>query len=116
AKLEVDGIAVNVRQTTDYPWDGAVTIALEPAEPIEFALRLRLPGWCRSAELAVNGEQVDVKSGAQRGYIDLRRRWQRGDTVSLNFAMPVERVYAHPDVLDDQGRVALKRGPILYCV
>jgi DUF1680 family protein len=79
-------------------------------------LRLRLPGWCRSAELAVNGEPVHVKSGAEAGYIALRRRWQRGDTVSLSFAMPVERVYAHPDVQADQGRVALKRGPIVYCV
>jgi DUF1680 family protein len=116
AKLEIDGVAVNVRQTTDYPWEGAATIVLEPAAPLEFALRLRLPGWCRAAELAVNGEPVDVKSAARRGYIELRRRWQRGDTVSLAFATPVERVYAHPDVQADQGRVALKRGPIVYCV
>ena len=52
----------------------------------------------------------------ERGYAAIRRRWQRGDKVTLGLAMPVERIYAHPDVQADQGRVALKRGPIVYCV
>jgi DUF1680 family protein len=116
ADLEVNGVAVSVKQTTDYPWDGAITIALDPAAEVEFTLRLRLPGWCRSAELAVNGQQVDAEAVGERRYARLRRRWQRGDVVSLRLAMPVERVYAHPDVISDQGRVALKRGPLVYCI
>jgi DUF1680 family protein len=116
AGLEVDGVDVKVRQTTDYPWDGAVALAVDPAVPVEFTLRLRLPGWCRSTELAVNGQPLAAETAAELGYVSLRRRWQRGDTISLRFAMPVERVYAHPDVQADQGRVALKRGPIVYCV
>ena len=52
----------------------------------------------------------------ERGYAAIRRRWQRGDKVTLDLAMPVERIYAHPDVQADQGRVALKRGPMVYCV
>jgi hypothetical protein len=116
ARLEVGGVGVSVRQTTNYPWEGTVEIAIDPATPVEFTLRLRLPGWCRSARLAVNGQALDAKAIAERGYAGLRRRWQAGDKVSLVLEMPVERLYAHPDVHADQGRVALKRGPIVYCI
>jgi len=116
ARCEVDGVSVGMKQTTNYPWEGAVEIAVDPATPIEFALRLRLPGWCRSARLAVNGQDIDVAAITERGYATVRRRWQSGDKVALTLAMPVERLYAHPDVQADQGRVALKRGPIVYCV
>jgi DUF1680 family protein len=77
ARLEIDGTAVSVRQTTNYPWEDTVDIALEPATPLEFTLRLRLPGWCRSARLAVNGQDVDATAVTERGYAGLRRRWQR---------------------------------------
>ena len=116
AHLTVDGFKVKVEQATDYPWDGAVNVAIEPETPLEFTLRLRIPGWCRSAELTVNGERIDLGAVTQRGYAAIHRRWQRGDKVALALAMPVERLYAHPDVQADQGRVALKRGPIVYCV
>ena len=116
AHLQVDGVKVTVRQTSNYPWEGDISFAIEPESAPEFTLRLRIPGWCRSAELAVNGQSIDVKAVTERGYAAIRRRWQRGDTVTLGLAMPVERIYAHPDVQADQGRVALKRGPIVYCV
>ena len=116
AHVQVDGVKVAVRQTSNYPWDGAIAFAIDPETAAEFTLRLRIPGWCRSAELAVNGQKIDVKAAAERGYAAIRRHWQRGDKVTLDFAMPVERIYAHPDVQADQGRVALKRGPIVYCV
>ena len=116
ARLEVAGVGMSVKQTTNYPWEGAVEIAIDPATSVEFTLRLRLPGWCRSASLAVNGETLDAQALAERGYASVRRRWQRGDKVSLVLEMSVDRLYAHPDVQADQGRVALKRGPIVYCV
>jgi DUF1680 family protein len=116
ARFEVDGVSVGIDQTTNYPWEGTVEIAVDPAKPIELALRLRVPGWCRSARLAVNGQDIDVASVTERGYATVRRRWQSGDKITLTLAMPVERLYAHPDVHADQGRVALKRGPLVYCV
>src|SRR5262245_4003887 len=61
AGFEIDGVALTVRQTTTYPWQGAVEIAVEPATPVELTLRLCLPGWCRSASLAVNGEVIDAQ-------------------------------------------------------
>jgi DUF1680 family protein len=116
ARLTIDGTNVKIGQNTNYPWEGAVAFAVEPETPAEFTLRLRVPSWCRSAELAVNGQTLDVKAVTERGYAAIHRRWQRGDKVSLILSMPVERIYAHPDVHADQGRVALKRGPIVYCV
>jgi uncharacterized protein len=116
AQVQVDGAKVTVRQTSNYPWEGAIAFAVDPETEAEFTLRLRIPSWCRSAELAVNGQRIDVKAVTERGYAAIRRRWQRGDQVALGLAMPVERIYAHPDVQADQGRVALKRGPIVYCV
>jgi DUF1680 family protein len=116
AHVQVDDGKVAVKQTSNYPWEGAISLAIDPETEAEFTLRLRIPGWCRSADLAVNGQRIDVKAATERGYAAIRRRWQRGDKVTLSLAMPVERIYAHPDVHADQGRVALKRGPIVYCV
>jgi uncharacterized protein len=116
ARIEVDGIEVSVTQTTDYPWDGAVTLQIDPERPAEFSLRLRVPGWCRAARLCLNGAPLDVAAVSERGYAVMRRRWHSADRVELVLDMPVERVHAHPDVRADQGRVALRRGPILYCV
>jgi DUF1680 family protein len=105
-----------VQQTTGYPWDGAVGLAIEPERPAEFTLRLRIPGWCRAPQINVNGAALDLRAVCERGYAGIKRRWQAGDRVNLELPMPVERIYAHPDVHADQGRVALKRGPIVYCV
>src|SRR5258708_2957652 len=103
-------------QQTDFPWDGKIEVRIDPERAHEFELRLRIPGWCRSAALSVNGEDVALGPATDRGYVGLRRVWQAGDLVSLALSMPVERVRAHPEVRVDQGRVALKRGPIVYCV
>ena len=116
AQMEVAGQALTIKQTTRYPWDGQIEITLEPQAPVEFALKLRLPGWCNAAHLAVNGETVDITLLAAQGYITVRRQWQAGDKVTLNLEMPVERVYAHPQVGQDVGAVALQRGPLVYCL
>jgi DUF1680 family protein len=107
---------VELVQKTRYPWDGDVTLTLQPAKPFAFDLHLRIPGWCRSGwSVSVNGTPVkDAK--AQRGYVKLARTWKRGDVVKLHLPMPVERVHAHPKVKADVGRVALQRGPVVFCL
>ena len=99
---------------TDYPWDGEVAIVVEEGDG-DFAVRLRIPGWCREgATLAVNDESAaNVQPGA---YAELRRRWRPGDRVHLSLPMPVRRLVAHPHVAENVGRVALLRGPLLFCV
>src|SRR5208283_6222088 len=76
---------------------------------------LRVPGWSRGAALKVNGQRV-VNFERVRGYAHVRRNWKRGDTVEIEFPMPVERVKAHPLVDNNTGRVALMRGPVVYCL
>ena len=115
AKLVVAGGNVTLRQTADYPWSGKIRIAVDPEAPAEFALKLRIPGWARGETLKLNGKPLDG-AAKERGYVEIRRRWSAGDTVELDLPMPVERTYAHPDVRMDIGRVALKRGPLVYCI
>ena len=114
ANVTLAGKAIRISQETNYPWSGDVAITIEADEPAEFELRLRVPGWAREATLAVNGVRVDAQTIG--GYLALHRRWSSGDQVRLSLPMPVERIHAHPDVKMDIGRVALKRGPLIYCL
>jgi len=115
-KLNVNGQAISLDQHTNYPWDGEISIKLTMAEEAQFGLRLRIPGWCRSSTIQVNGENIDVESHLVRGYARIERLWKNGDNVVLHLEMPVEKVYSHPDVREDAGYLALQRGPIVYCL
>ncbi|HND61227.1 MAG TPA: glycoside hydrolase family 127 protein [Opitutaceae bacterium] len=108
------GRDVRLAVRTDYPWTETVAIEVRPAQPAEFTLRLRIPGWCRGATVAVNGQRTSL--AVQDGYVALRRTWTAGDKVELTFPMPIERVYADPRVAPVAGRVALQRGPVVYCL
>lgn len=114
-KVPFGGKDVTVDVTTDYPWDGKVTLTPKVDAPTTFALRLRVPGWCRGATVAVNGEPVSSPT-TDRGYFVVARTWKPGDSATLDLPMPVERVAASPNVEADRGQLALHRGPIVYCV
>ncbi len=114
ARLRLAGQSVTLRQETRYPWDGQVRLTVRLEEPARFTLKLRVPGWCREATLAIGGKAVPME--LERGYARISREWRDGDAVTLDLAMPIERVYAHPRVSADAGRVALQRGPIVYCL
>jgi hypothetical protein len=106
---------VTLRVETEYPWDGAVKIAVQPKKAAEFSVCLRVPGWCRDAKLKLNGEAVgEVQTS--KGYAVFRRRWQQGDTIELEMPMPVIRMEAHPKVKEDAGKVAIQRGPLVYAL
>jgi hypothetical protein len=115
APLTLKGAKVMLRQTTRYPWDTAVRLSVEPERETEFALNLRLPAWCPEPRLQVNGRALGTLARV-RGYVQLERKWQRGDTVELSLPMPVQRIKAHPNVEADLGRVAIQRGPLVYCL
>lgn len=109
-----DGRAVALTQKTRYPWDGDITLTLDGAG--EFSLFLRVPGWCENgAALTVNGRAWDAPL-APGSYVEVRRVWESGDTVQLQLPMPVRPVEAHPYALENAGRVALTRGPLVYCL
>ena len=110
ATLE-NGQRVRLEQTTRYPWDGEVTLRVGAQGA--YALKLRVPDWAEGASVQVNDEAGRaVTAGA---YAELRRDWQQGDTVRLGLPMPVRYLEAHPYVTENLGRVALARGPLLYC-
>ncbi|NQT52161.1 glycoside hydrolase family 127 protein [bacterium] len=113
-KATLGGQKVTLTQKTNYPWGSNVRITVGTAEPASFAMMLRIPGWCSRHTLKVNGKAVKAK--VTRGYARIKRRWKDGDRVDLSLAMPVERVVAHPSVAHDAGRVALQRGPLVYCL
>jgi DUF1680 family protein len=109
-----NGTPLKVVQKTNYPWDGDVKLTVSPAEPADFAVNVRIPGWAKSAKVAVNGKAFD---GAKPGeYLSIKRRWSPGDTVTLAFPMAAEIVASNPRVEENLGRVAVQRGPIVYCM
>lgn len=114
ATLSVAGCNVQITQTTGYPWEEHVGLRLDLARPQRFALHLRVPAWCERFALQVNDEEVTATP--ESGYVALRREWRSGDTVALQLDMPVRLVQAHPNVRQMVGRVAIQRGPIVYCL
>lgn len=105
---------VRLTQKTRYPWGGKVGILVEPQGTAEFTVQARMPGWCDGATLALNGKKVDF--APEDGFVSVRRVWKAGDTIELDFPMPVRRVEAHPDVKENVGRRAIQRGPVVYCL
>jgi len=114
ADIVQDGLHLTVQQTTAYPWDGAVRLAVKPKTPSHFTVSLRVPDWCHGATFQVNGRSIQPV--LSRGYARIERTWQSGDTVEMVMPLSVRRVKADPRVAADVGRVALMRGPIVYCV
>ncbi|QIN83458.1 glycoside hydrolase family 127 protein [Rubrobacter tropicus] len=108
------GRAFRLGQRTNYPWEGDVEIQLDGEG--EFAVMLRVPSWCEGgASIEVNGEPFPEQA-SPGAYAEVRRVWRPGDAVRLRLPMPVRRVEAHPYAAENVGRVALMRGPILFCV
>lgn len=132
AKISLNDRAVRLKQTTDYPWNGNVKITVESSKAGEFDLHVRIPGWSQGAsspedlyqvasrpqhgavQLKVNGKSVENPE-IKNGYATLHRRWKSGDVVQVNFDMPVQAITANANVDADKDRVALMRGPIVYC-
>lgn len=115
AQCQLGDNVVKLTQDTKYPWNGDVQIKVEPAKAGDFAIRLRIPGWCEGAQVKVNGGPVNPLN-VSKGYVTLQRSWRAGDTIDLNMPMPIQRMEAHPCVQADVGRVAIQRGPIVYCL
>jgi len=105
---------VTIETIGNYPFHGTVNLCLSPETPLAFTLALRIPGWCCDAKLAVNGASIESK--VIDGFAMITRTWLAHDRVELVLAMPVERVHAHPAVRQNCGRVALQRGPVVYCL
>jgi uncharacterized protein len=132
AETQVNDLAVTLTQRTEYPWQGQVRIEVNPARMQAFTVKLRVPGWVRGRPVPsdlyrymgdtppfegvlVNGKKVDSTIGPD-GYLALRRTWMAGDRIELEWPLSIRRVLAHDNVEPDRGRVAVERGPIVYCM
>ena len=116
ASIKVGKSNITLKQTADYPWSGKIKLEIDLEGTAEFMLKMRVPGWAREARFTINGLEFDHSAALERGYAEIQRQWKKGDVVTLELPMPVERLHAHPRVRQDVGRVALKRGPLVYCV
>jgi DUF1680 family protein len=114
-RVPVNGGEITLRQETSYPWDGEVilTVASLP-KPMEKEVRLRIPAWCKSYGVAVNGEEINPVT-MEKGYVVIPKQWKEGDEITLNMDMPVEMVASAPQVKENIGKRAVQRGPLVYC-
>jgi DUF1680 family protein len=128
--LKVNGKAVELKQSTNYPWTGDVNMEVSPKGKQDFTLKIRVPGWVQNQvvpgnlysytdkktlgyTVKVNGKVVT--STVEKGYFSINRAWKKGDKVEIHFDMEARTVKANPAVEADRGKIAVERGPIVYC-
>ncbi|HTO29719.1 MAG TPA: glycoside hydrolase family 127 protein [Pararhizobium sp.] len=116
ARFEIGGLAIELQQKTNYPWDGAIGFDIKADKASRFALSLRIPEWGAGSTIKVNGEAIDLASVMVDGYARIEREWKSGDHVDLDIPLAPRALFANPLVRQDAGRVALMRGPMVYCV
>ena len=109
-----DGTGLKVAQKTNFPWDGAAEITVTPAKPADFTFYLRIPGWSNGTQVSVNGKPVSGVTPGQ--YLALAHRWSPGDEIREKFNMTAQVIEANRRVVDDYGRLAVQRGPLVYCL
>ena len=110
-----DGTNIVLFQTTDYPWDGKVTIRIEKIKNKAVPIYLRIPRWTENPVISVNG--VELSDISQPGsYMKIERDWTAGDEIFLDFPMPVLLMEANPEAKHLKGKVAIMRGPVVYCL
>lgn len=131
SKIQIKNQEIGIHLATEYPWDGRVNITLNASKKIKFPLYLRIPGWAR--EEAVPGglysftnknelkttisiNEKEVPFSIENGYAKIEREWKNGDKILLNIPMPVRTVSARNEVKADESRIAIQRGPLIYCI
>jgi len=131
ASLTVKGKPVTITQQNNYPWDGDLKFIVSPKTTTDFNLMIRIPGWARGEAIGsdlysfensnvqlvvikLNGQPVQYET--QDGYAVIKKKWKKNDVVEVSLPMDVKRVKANENLKDDIGKVALQRGPFIYCV
>lgn len=131
SEVKVAGRSVRLKQSTDYPWNGDIRLTVSENRAGLFAMKLRIPGWVRGEvapgglydftdsrhtgfTVTVNGQAVAAETGAD-GYLTISRKWRKGDRVDIHFDMEARTVRADSHVEADRGRIAIERGPLVYC-
>ena len=106
---------LELEEVTDYPWNGKVTITVKKAPATVFGINLRIPGWCKGASIRVDGRAWDLQVEEGK-YAELSQVWKAGDVIELEMPMPAVLLQANPLVEETRGQVAVRRGPVVYCL
>lgn len=131
ANIELNGSNVTLTQETKFPWEGNVILTVNPSKDQSFKIKIRLPGWIRNEVLpgdlyyftdtnqedfiiAVNGKTYKFK--ADKGYAEINRKWKEGDKINIDFPMKPKIIKANEKVINNNGKIAIQRGPIIYAI
>ncbi|MFI1742934.1 glycoside hydrolase family 127 protein [Thalassobellus sediminis] len=128
--LSVNNKQVSIKQNTNYPWSGDINLEISPKRKQVFTLKIRIPGWLQNNvvpsnlytfydkkelgfTIRINGKETP--SNIEKGYVSINRTWKKGDKVDVHFEMEARTVKANPAVKENQGKVSIERGPVVYC-
>lgn len=112
-QIRIGETDILLTQETDYPWDGSVKLTISTSQPLEKEIRLRIPNWCKTYDLSINGKRINVSE--EKGYAVIKD-WKSQDVIALDMDMPVEIVAADPHAKENFGKRAIQRGPLVYCM
>lgn len=112
-QIRIGETDILLTQETDYPWDGSVKLTISTSQPLEKEIHLRIPNWCKTYDLSINGKRINVSE--EKGYAVIKD-WKSQDVIALDMDMPVEIVAADPHVKENFGKRAIQRGPLVYCM
>ena len=112
-QIRIGETDILLTQETDYPWDGSVKLTISTSLPLEKEIRLRIPNWCKTYDLSINGKRINVSE--EKGYAVIKD-WKSQDVIALDMDMPVEIVAADPHVKENFGKRVIQRGPLVYCM
>ncbi|GGF71849.1 hypothetical protein GCM10010912_16250 [Paenibacillus albidus] len=115
---KLGGAEVSIKQKSSYPWEGHISLEVNPAPgaAAEFGVALRIPAWSTGMEITVNGKAVAMDEEIEQGYRIIRRAWQAGDVIEIRLPMEAHLVFAHPQLREDAHKAAIQRGPLVYCL
>jgi uncharacterized protein len=113
-EFEIKNQKVKLSQSNNYPWNGNINFKVSTENIVQFSLALRIPGWCKKHKISVNGSEVNAVYAD--GYALINTEWKNGDSVELELDMPVEFLVSNPKVRANSGKIALQRGPLVYCI
>ena len=111
----LDGSAIRLSQETMYPWEGDIKLTIDECKEEAFEMLIRIPGWAEGTRISVNGTPVDAEIVPGQ-FAQIERQWKKGDVIQIAMPMSIDRVEGHPRIEEVRNQVALKRGPIVYCV
>lgn len=114
-ETDLDGERLVLTQQTDYPWSGRIEFLVEKCADKPFALKFRIPGWCHTTTVSINGK-LSSEQPLSGSYFSIERSWTHGDRLTLDLSMPPRFIEAHPQVEETRNQLAVQRGPIVYCL